>query len=76
MTLEPENISSDGEYLAYRTEIDRLVVGDPEPGTPNGDRLLLLARLVEDYEKGRFQFRRPDADEMLRFRMKERAMRK
>lgn len=69
---QPENIRTDAEYRAYRTEIDRLVVDDPEPGTPDGDRLRLIAGLVEDYEKGRFKFRRPGTDEMLLFRMKER----
>jgi HTH-type transcriptional regulator/antitoxin HigA len=76
MAPESEIIGSDAEYRRYLTEVDRLVVVDPESGTPDGDRLLLLARLVEEYEKRRFRFRRPEAGEMLRFQMKERAVRK
>lgn len=71
MKTEPENIRTDAEYRHCRTEVNRMVVDDPEPGTPDGDRLLLLAKLVEDYEKERFRFRCPDSVELLRFRLKE-----
>ena len=59
MMPEPEKIQSDAEYQGYLTEVNRLVADDPELGTPDGDRLVLLATLVEDYEKKRFQFKRP-----------------
>ena len=71
MAPEPEKILSAAEYRGYLFELNRLVAHDPELGTPDGDRLVLLATLVEDYEKRRFPFRRPNAGEMLRFRMKE-----
>ena len=55
--------------------MERLAADDPAPGTPDGDRLELLAKLVEDYEKARFQFRRPDPIEAIRFRMEEQGLR-
>ena len=73
--LEPKIIKSDDQYRAYLAEVDRLAADDPAPGTPDGDRLELLAKLVEDYEKERFRFQRPDPIEAIRFRMEERGLR-
>lgn len=73
--LEPKIIKTDNQYRAYLAEVDRLATDDPAPGTPDGDRLELLAKLVEDYEKGRFPFRRPDPIEAIRFRMEEQGLR-
>ncbi len=72
--LEPKIIKTDDQYRAYLAEVDRLAADDPAPGTPNGDRLELLAKLVEDYEKSRFHFRRPDPVEAIRFRMEEQGL--
>ncbi len=44
---------------------------DPRLGTPDGDKLELLAKLVEDDEKERFPFARPTALSAARFRMQE-----
>ncbi len=73
--LEPKIIKTDDQYRAYLAEVDRLAADDPAPGTTDGDRLELLAKLVEDYEKGRFQFKRPDPIEAIRFRMEEQGLR-
>ena len=73
--LEPRIIKTEEQYRAYLAEVDRLAADDPAPGTPDGDRLELLAKLVEDYEKARFQFRRPDPIEAIRFRMEEQGLR-
>ena len=73
--LEPKIIKTDDQYRACLAEVDRLAVDDPALGTPNGDRLELLAKLVEDYEKARFQFKRPDPIEAIRFRMEEQGLR-
>lgn len=59
MILEPKTVETDDQYRICLDEVGRLVAADPEPGTPDGDRLALLATLVEDYEKERFQFKRP-----------------
>ena len=73
--LEPKIIKTDDQYRAYLAEVDRLAADDPAPGTTDGDRLELLAKLVEDYEKGRFQFKRPDPIDAIRFRMEEQGLR-
>ena len=43
-------------------EAQRLAKGDPEAGSKNGARLELLAKLVDDYERERFKFRKPDTE--------------
>ena len=58
MTTEPKVIETDDQYQSYLAEVRRLVADDPELGTPDGDRLKEIARLVEDYEKKRFPFKR------------------
>ena len=73
--LEPKIIKTDDQYRAYLAEVDRLAADDPVPGTTDGDRLELLAKLAEDYEKGRFQFKRPDPIDAIRFRMEEQGLR-
>jgi len=71
MLLEPKIIKTEDQYVTYLSEVDRLAAEDPAPGTPEGDRLELLAKLVEDYEKSRFKFNRPHPIEAIRFRMEE-----
>ena len=75
MIIEPKIIKTEDQYRAYLAEVDRLAADDPVPGTPTGDRLELLAKLVEDYEKERFKFKRPDPIAAIRFRMEERGLR-
>lgn len=73
--FEPKIIKTDQQYRAYLAEVDRLAADDPAPGTADGDRLELLAKLVEDYEKERFRFKRPDPIDAIRFRMEEQGLR-
>jgi len=67
-------IKTKQQYRRYLKEVDRLVPLDPDPRTAEGARLELLAKLVEDYEKEHFKFRKPDPVEMLLFRMQERGL--
>lgn len=73
--IEPKIIKTEQQYRAYLGEVERLAADDPAPGTPDGDRLELLAKLVEDYEKERFKFERPDPVEAILFRMEEQGLR-
>jgi len=73
--MEPRIIKAEKQYRTALTEVERLAADDPVPGTPEGDRLELLAKLVEDYEKARFKFDRPDPVEAILFRMEERGLR-
>lgn len=75
VAMEPRIIKSETEYRVFLAEVERLAAEDPVPGTPDGDRLELLAKLVEDYEKERFKFARPDPVEAILFRMQEQGLR-
>lgn len=72
--MEPRIIKSAELYRTYLAEVERLVTEDPLPGTVEGDRLELLAKLVEDYERERFKFDRPDPVDAIAFRMKEQGL--
>ena len=67
-------IKTEVEHKAYLAEVERLAAEDPAPGTPDGDRLELLAKLVEDYEKEKFRFARPDPVAAIKFRMEEKGL--
>ncbi len=75
LNIELKIIKTKEQYRAYLGEVDRLAADDPAPGTADGDRLELLAKLIEDYEKERFKFRRPDPVEAILFRMQEKGLR-
>lgn len=75
MAIEPKIIKTEEQYRAYLAEVERLATEDPAPGTHDGDRLELLARLVEDYEKERFKFERPDPVDAILFRMEQQGLR-
>ena len=67
-------IKTEAEHKVYLAEAERLAAEDPESGTPDGNRLELLAKLVEDYEKEKFRFARPDPVAAIRFRMEEKGL--
>jgi HTH-type transcriptional regulator/antitoxin HigA len=73
--MEIRIIKSSQQYRRYLKEVDRLVSLDPDPRTVEGGRLELLAKLVEDYEKERFKFRKPDPVEAILFRMEQQGLR-
>ncbi len=73
--MELKLIKTDAQHRVYLAEVERLAAEDPHSGTRDGDRLELLAKLVEDYEKERFRFNRPDPVSAIRFRMEEQGLR-
>lgn len=73
--MELRIIKTDEQYRRYLEEARRLAKRDPEPESEDGARLELLAKLVEDYEKERFSFRKPDPIEAIVFRMEEQGLR-
>jgi HTH-type transcriptional regulator/antitoxin HigA len=68
-------IKTDEQYQEYLNEVGRLAAEDPDPASAEGARLELLAKLVEDYEKGRFPFSKPDPVDALLFRMEQQNLR-
>jgi len=62
-------------YRRYLEEARRLAKADPEPESDDGARLELLAKLIDDYERERFTFRKPGPIEAILFRMEEQGLR-
>ena len=69
MNIQP--IRTDADYKASLRQISTLMVTDPEPGTPEGDRLDILATLVQAYEARHFPIGAPDPVEAIKFRMEQ-----
>ena len=67
MDIKPVNSKSD--YRAALREIELLM--DAKPRTPEGDRLDILATLVEAYERRHFPMDLPDAVDAIKFRMEQ-----
>jgi HTH-type transcriptional regulator/antitoxin HigA len=68
-------VKTERQHRRYLAEIEKLMEGDPPPNSASGARLELLAKLVEDYEKVRFPIQKPDAVEVIRFRMEQQGLR-
>lgn len=64
-------IKSEKEYESALAEISTLIDRDPDPGTPEADRLELLTLVVENYESRTFPKRIPEPLEAIRFRMEQ-----
>jgi HTH-type transcriptional regulator / antitoxin HigA len=67
MNLKP--IKTDADHAAALREITRL--WGAEEGTADGDRLDILATLVEAYEEARFPMDLPDPIEAIKFRLEQ-----
>jgi HTH-type transcriptional regulator/antitoxin HigA len=68
-------IKTDEQHQKALAEVGRLAEKDPLPESIDGARLELLAKLVEDYEKDRFLFKKPDPIDAIVFRMEEKGLR-
>lgn len=62
-------VNSEVDHKAALAEIERLIDAGVRAGTPEGDRLNLLALLVEDFEQKRIELEPPDPIEAVKFRM-------
>jgi len=69
MHIQP--IRNDADYKAALRQISTLMEADPEPGTPEGDRLDILVTLVKAYEARHFPIGMPDPIEAIKFRMEQ-----
>ena len=67
MKIKPIRTKTD--YRKALQEIETLM--DARAGTPEGERLDVLATLVEDYERKHFPMDLPDAVEAIKFRMQQ-----
>jgi HTH-type transcriptional regulator / antitoxin HigA len=64
-------IHTEADYEAALGDIAALMEFDPAPGTPKGDRLDILATLVQAYEARHFPVDAPDPVEAIKFRMEQ-----
>ena len=69
MDIQP--IRTESDYKAALRQISALMEADPEPGTPEGDRLDILATLVQAYEARHSPIGAPDPVEAIKFRMEQ-----
>jgi HTH-type transcriptional regulator/antitoxin HigA len=69
--MEIKPIHTDADYRVALKEISTLMEGDPELGTPDGDRLDILATLVQAYESHHYPINLPDPIEAIKFRMEQ-----
>lgn len=70
MDIRP--IKSEADYRQTLREIETLMTA--EAGTEAGDRLDVLATLVEAYERTHFPMDLPDAVEAIKFRMEQQGL--
>jgi HTH-type transcriptional regulator/antitoxin HigA len=72
MRRDVKPIRTKKDYAAALRDIERL--WGAKSGTPEGDRLDVLATLVDAYEAVHFPMDPPDPIEAIRFRMEQRGM--
>jgi HTH-type transcriptional regulator/antitoxin HigA len=70
--MEIKPIRNDADHAAALREIERL--WGAKEGTPEGDRLDVLATLVEAYEEKRFPMDAPDPIEAIKFRLEQQGL--
>jgi HTH-type transcriptional regulator/antitoxin HigA len=69
MDIRP--IHTEADYQATLEAISALMEADPDPGTPEGDRLDILTTLVQAYEARHVPITAPDPVEAIKFRMEQ-----
>jgi len=70
--VEVRPIRSEEDYEAALAEIEGLIAA--QPGTPDGDRLDVLATLVEAWEAEHHPVEAPDPIALIRFVMEQRGL--
>jgi HTH-type transcriptional regulator / antitoxin HigA len=70
MKNEVKPIRTKKDYEAALAEVERL--WGAKSGTPGGDRLDVLATLIDAYEAAHYPMNPPDSVEAIKFRMEQR----
>ena len=70
--MEIKPIRTKADYRAALKEIEALIAAEHD--TPAGERLDVLATLVEAYERKHYRFDLPDPVEAIKFRMEQSGM--
>lgn len=69
--MEIRPIHTEADYQVALQEVSALMDQDPDAGTPDGDRLDVLATLVQAYEAKHYPIAPPDPIEAIKFRMEQ-----
>ena len=69
--MEIRPIHNEADYKASLLDISTLMDLDPDAGSPDGDRLDILATLVQAYEAKHYPIDSPDPIEAIKFRMEQ-----
>ncbi|BCH34583.1 DNA-binding protein [Mesorhizobium sp. L-8-10] len=72
MTSDLKPIRTEADYEAALAEVERL--WGAKSGTPDGDRLDVLATLMEVYEAKHYPIDPPDPIEAIKFRMEQQGL--
>ncbi|MGX9181832.1 helix-turn-helix domain-containing protein [Mesorhizobium sp. BHbdii] len=72
MAIELKPVRSEADYAAALAEAERL--WGAKSGTPEGDRLDVLATLIEVYEEKHHLMDPPDPIEAIKFRMEQQGL--
>src|SRR5476651_2271158 len=72
MTTELKPIRTKADYKVALTEVERL--WGAKSGTPKGDRLDVLATLIDAYETRHYPMDPPDPIEAIQFRMEQQGL--
>ncbi len=73
-TMDVKVIRTGEQYDAYLEEVQTLIAAAPRVGTPESDRLELLAILIEEYESKKYPIEAPDPIDAILFRMHEKGL--
>jgi HTH-type transcriptional regulator/antitoxin HigA len=74
MTMEIRPIRTEADHEAVLAEIWRLMEMEPEPGSPEGDRLEVLALLSEAYEAKHHPIEPADPIDAIKFMMEQKGL--
>ena len=69
--MEIRPIHTEADYKAALREISALMDTDPDHETPDGDRLDVLAILVQAFEAKHYPISAPDPIEAIKFRLEQ-----
>ena len=72
--MEVRAIRGETAYKEMLAEVSALVDLDPDPNSPEGERLEVLSTLVEAYERDHYPIAPPDPIDAIRFHMDQTGM--
>lgn len=72
--MDVRPIRTEKDYRAMQATVSRLIDMDPDPNSPEGERLEVLGLLVEHYEAKRYAIAAPSPIQAIKFRMEQGAM--